>query len=153
MRSPAGRFRMLARCWTVPGSDGPEMQVEMTVQLQRLHQRPSTQGLSIDATIPILEQGENFAELTSGFLMQPGEALVLVPVQPGFDPESVLGAEPKVDAGPPVPAVPTVGEAMLTSVELGGVTPVRRRAIIVLIARLPSEFRLLSLSGGEEAWR
>ena len=153
MRSPAGRLRLLTRCWSVPGVEGPAMQVEMAVQLQRLHQRPTTQGLTIDAARPILEQGQVFGELTSGFLMQPGEAIVFVPVEPGFEPESVLADARGEDAGPPVPAVPTVGEAMLTSVELGGVTPVRRRAIIVLIARLPSEFRLLSSSGGDESWR
>jgi len=84
--------------------------------------------------------------------MEPGEALVLVPIEPGFDPKSVLETNIDPDAGPPMPAVPTVGEAMLTSVELGGVTPVRRRAIIVLIARLPAEFRLLSQSGGDSTW-
>lgn len=152
LRAPAGRFRMLARCWSVPGSEGPELQVEMAVQLQRVDQRPTTHDLAIDASRPMLEQGEVFGELTSGFLMRPGEALVIVPIEPGFDPE--LEAEAAApDAGPPMPAVPTVGEAMLTSVELGGVTPVRRRAIIVLIARLPSEFRLLSVSGGDESWR
>lgn len=151
-REPAGRLRMLARCWPVPASNGPALQVEMAIQLQRLHQRPSASGLSIDATRPITEQGEIFGELTSEFLMEPGEALVLVPIEPGFDPKSVLEAMPTPDAGPPMPAVPTVGEAMLTSVELGGVTPVRRRAIIVLIARLPSEFRLLSQSGGIPTW-
>lgn len=151
-RMPAGRLRMLTRCWPEPGQGGPAMHVEMAVQLQKLHQRPKTSGLSIDASRPITEQGEIFGELTCGFLMQPGEALVLVPVGPGFDPASVLDDQPMAGAGPPMPAVPTVGEAMLTSVELGGVTPVRRRAIIVLIARLPAEFRLLSASGGVEQW-
>lgn len=149
----AGRLRMLARCWSVPASDGAAMQVELGVQLQRLNQRPSTSGLAIDAVRPIAEQGETFGELTSEFLMQPGEALVFVPIAPGFDPGAVLEGEQPADAGPPVPAMPTIGEAMLTSVELGGVTPVRRRAIIVLIARLPNQFRLLSVSGGDEPWR
>ncbi len=151
-RAPAGRLRMIARCWAVPTSEGSAMQVEMAVQLQRLSQRPNASGLMIDATLPITEQGEIYKELTTGFLMQPGEALVLVPIGPGFDHASALEAEEAPNAGPPVPAVPTVGEAMLTSVELGGVATVRRRAIIVLIARLPKEFRLLSESGEDRPW-
>ncbi len=58
--------------------------------------------------------------------MRPGEAgdrADRAGVQPGLEAEA---AAP--DAGPPMPAVPTVGEAILTSVENRGVTPVRRRA-------------------------
>lgn len=153
MRAPAGRLRLLARCWSVPTSGGPAMQVEMAVQLQPLGRRPSSTDLALEGARAVEDQGQILGGLTAGFLLQPGEALVLVPVGPGFDPEVVLGGAERPQPGPPMPAVPTVGEAMLTSVESGGVVMVRRRAIVVLIARLPAQFRLLSDNYGGRAWR
>lgn len=144
-RAVDGRLRLLARCWSVPDDGGAALQLELAVQHQRQTGRPTATDLALDSGRGILDEGLVFAELTSKVLLRPGEALVLVPVAPGFDPARILeGAAPAADAGPPAPAIPTVGEAMLTSVELGGVVPVRRRAIVVLIARLPAQFRLLS---------
>lgn len=152
LRAPAGRLRLLTRCWPVPTGAGPAMQVEMAVQLQPLTQRGSSLLMPGDNQ-PIEAQGQVLGGLSSSFLLQPGDALVLVPVGPGFDPDRVLTGENEPEPGPPTPAVPTIGEAMLTSVESGGVTPVHRRAIVVLIARLPAEFRLLSDNNGGPAWR
>jgi hypothetical protein len=147
MRTPAGRLRMLTRCWVEPTSAGPAMHTELAIQLQDLERRKTAVDLAINGVTLPQDQGLVFPELTSRFQMRKDEALVIVPVAPGFDPQTLLQDEAEVEikeAGPPVPAVPTIGEAMLTSVELGGVAPVRRRAVIVLIARLPSEYRLLS---------
>ncbi|PHQ81843.1 MAG: hypothetical protein COB69_03550 [Phycisphaera sp.] len=148
MRTPAGRFRMLTRCWVEPGADGPVMHIELAVQLQDLNRRPTAVDLAIHGAPSLVEQGLVFPELTTSFQMQKDEALVIVPVSPSFDPAELLideEAEPVApEEGPPITAMPTIGEAMLTSVEFGGVSPVRRRAIIVLIARLPTEYRLLS---------
>lgn len=148
MRTPAGRLRMLTRCWVEPSSGGPAMHIELAVQLQENQRRTTAADLAIHgATLPE-DQGIIFPELTTQFEMRKDEALVIVPVSPGFDPDAILveddGAAEDREEGPPVSAVPTVGEAMLSSVEIGGVAPVRRRAIIVLIARLPDEYRLLS---------
>lgn len=151
MRLPGGRLRLLARCWSVPTDSGPAMQVEMAVQLQSIQGRASPVGLVLDGERPAQEQGRVIAGMSSEFLLQPGEALVLVPVGPGFDPGRVLAGGERTEPGPPAPAVPTVGEAMLTSVEMGGVVPVHRRAIVVLIARLPARFRLLSV-GPHRLW-
>ena len=154
MRTPAGRLRMLTRCWVEPSSEGPAMHIELAVQLQDLARRTTAVDLAVHgATLPE-DQGLVFPQLTTGFRMHKDEALVIVPVSPRFDANSFLVPEEDQDAavfaGPPVSAVPTVGEAMLTSVELGGVSPVRRRAILVLIARLPSEYRLLSGHEGRQ---
>jgi len=148
LRTPAGRFRMLTRCWVEPGGGGPAMHIELAVQLQDMDRRPNAVALAMDAVPSLVEQGLVFPELTTSFQMRKDEAIVLVPVSPGFDPAKLLideEAEPVApEEGPPITAIPTIGEAMLTSVEFGGVSPVRRRAIIVLIARLPTEYRLLS---------
>lgn len=148
MRVARGRLRMLTRCWITPGRDGAEMQVELCVQLQRLSGPESVVDLAMGDRPSIEEQGLIFPELTARFTMHKDEALVLVPITPRFNPMEIIDPEvaAKADAepGPPAPTVPTVGEAMLTSVEAGGVVPVRRRAILVLIARLPDEYRLLS---------
>lgn len=151
MRTPAGRFRVLTRCWVEPGADGPAMHIELAVQLQDLKRRPTAVDLAMNGAPSLVEQGLVFPELVTSFQMRKDEALVIVPVPPGFDPMTLLideEAEPVVpEAGPPIPAMPTIGEAMLTSVEFGGISPVRRRAILVLIARLPDEYRLLSTYG------
>ncbi len=153
MRTQRGKLRMLTRCWVVPGAEGPEMQTELCVQLQRWQRPSSVVDFSVGDQTPIEKQGLIFPELSASFVMRKDEALVLVPIAPEFDPMEIINPERaaavNAEAGPPLPAVPTVGEAMLTSVEAGGVAPVRRRAIVVLIARLPKEYRLLSQLGDQ----
>ncbi|GAB5497099.1 MAG: hypothetical protein Phyf2KO_21790 [Phycisphaerales bacterium] len=153
MQTPRGKLRLLSRCWVVPGADGPELQTELCVQLQRTLRAPNAVELAVGDRTPIERQGLIFPELAASFVMRKDEALVLVPIAPEFDPMAIIdperAAEVHAEAGPPVPSVPTVGEAMLTSVEAGGVAPVRRRAIVVLIARLPEEYRLLSQLGDQ----
>ncbi|HED53810.1 MAG TPA: hypothetical protein ENJ00_06375 [Phycisphaerales bacterium] len=150
LRVPAGRLRMLTRCWTIPETEGPVLQIELAVELEPFGRPETIVERAMGSDRASGTGGVLFPELSARFTMDPGEALVLVPVGPGFDAEAVLEEDDpgrdEMEVGPPIPATPTVGEAMLTSVELGGVMPVRRRALVVLLPRLPSEFRLLSLN-------
>ena len=144
MRVPAGRLRMLTRCWTIPEGDGPVLQIELAVHLEPVGRPETVVDQAVGSDRILGAGGVLFPGLSARFTMQPGEALVLVPVGPSFDASAVLESAEGDAVGPPVPAAPTVGEAMLTSVELGGVVPVRRRALVVLLPRLPKEFRLLA---------
>ncbi|MEL6499674.1 MAG: hypothetical protein AAF937_03555 [Planctomycetota bacterium] len=172
MKSPAGRLRMLMRCWTTPGESivEPAMHLELAVQLER---RVSVRSpFELPSMQSELEAGVIFPRLRAAMRVPSGTALVIVPMPDRIDhtadatdagndmptepgpaghakPGSGSGARGDVDPavaglpeGPPVPLTPTLGEAMLTSAMPGTIDPVRRRAVIVLLPRLPERFRL-----------
>lgn len=146
MKSPAGRLRVLMRCWTAPGEavTDPAMHLELAVQLERRDAVGSP--FSLPAMESELEAGVIFPRLRAMMRVPADIALVIVPM-----PEHPETADAGVSAddqaepapeGPPIPLTPTLGEAMLTSAVAGAIEPVRRRAVIVLLPRLPDRFRL-----------
>ena len=148
MKAPAGRLRVLMRCWTAPGQaiTDPAMHLELAVQLERRDSVGSP--LELPALASELEAGVLFPRLRATMLVPADTALVILPMPerdgllvPSTDPENQTPAIPE---GPPVPLTPTLGEAMLTSAAAGTIDPVRRRAIVVLLPRLPERFRLSS---------
>lgn len=146
MKSPAGRLRVLMRCWTSPGESitDPAMHLELAVQLERRETVGSP--LDLPALASELEAGVIFPRLRSTMLVPGDTALVIVPMPERVETSAAFEA-PADEAvvapeGPPVPLTPTLGEAMLTSAVPGAIEPVRRRAVIVLMPRLPDRFRL-----------
>ncbi|MEO1717725.1 MAG: hypothetical protein AAFR76_11505 [Planctomycetota bacterium] len=149
MKSPAGRLRMLMRCWTAPGEvvTDPAMHLELAVQLERRAAVGSP--FELPAMQSELEAGVVFPRLRATMRVPSDTALVIVPmaehtnasVAAEAEPEPGLAPEP-IAEGPPVPLTPTLGEAMLTSAVPGAIEPVRRRAVVVLLPRLPERFRL-----------
>lgn len=156
LRVPAGRLRLLARSWVIPGDSGAVMQTELAVVLHP--EGPGT--LNAFSASPSPDEpgvgGVRFPELRSSFVMRKDEAIVLVPVGPGFDAGRLIDpsrmGEAALEVGPPAPGAPTVGEAMLTSADLRDEEGAHRRAIVVLIARLPETYRLLSAQLDGEPW-
>lgn len=144
LRVPEGRLRVLARAWTVPADAdaSPALHLELAAQLERA-------GAGRESFMPALaselEAGVVFPRLTGRMQLDAGSALVLIPY-------SDVAGDEDGDAGggfgPPEPAVPTLGEAMLTSLEPNAIAPARRRAIAVLVPRLPERFRLAAGGGG-----
>ena len=143
LTAPAGRLRLLMRCWTVPGEParggGAEaaLHLELAAQLERRDAAASI--MELPALRSELEAGVVFPRLTTTMRLSSGSALVIIPVGPGF--EAAFG-EADTGFGPPEPAVPTLGEAMLTSLQTGAIVPARRRALVALVPRLPERFRV-----------
>lgn len=146
MKCPAGRLRVLMRCWTAPGATmtAPAMHLELAVQLERRDTVASP--LDLPAMESELEAGVVFPRLRTTMLVPADTALVIVPMPERIettaadtDPDAEPALQPE---GPPVPLTPTLGEAMLTSAVPGTIDPVRRRAVVVLLPRLPERFRL-----------
>lgn len=138
MATPAGRLRVLMRCWPVPGerAERAGLHLELAVQLERRDAVPSS--FELPALRDELEAGVVFPGLRTAMRAEPGDALLIIPVSPEFSAEE----EPSPAAGPSAPMIPTLGEAMLTSLDPGSIDPVRRRAVLVLIPRLPERFSL-----------
>lgn len=140
LTTPAGRLRILKRCWTVPGEPLPEggvtsaLHLELAVQLERRDAVPSI--MDLPALQSELEAGVVFPRLAGTLRLAPDTALVIVPVEPEF------GEQTEHQIGPPEPATPTLGEAMLTSLQPNTIAPARRRAIVVFLPRLPERFRV-----------
>ena len=166
-----GRMRLLARCWTIPlpgpGSQiQPGLRLELAIQHEdppRLKQRlwdPEFEAL------PIEEQGLVFTRLVLEMIALEGEAIVIVPDSPGAEwgNDEPVGPPPSrgpVEAGEPAGAegavqreervvthphaspLPTLGDCLLSFPENKGLHPVRR-AMLVLIPRLPNEYSLIS---------
>jgi hypothetical protein len=150
MQTPAGRLRLLSRCWTVPGESPPQpaLHMEIAVQLERRQNTPSP--FQMPAMRDELEAGVLLPGLSAAMLLQPGLGLLIIPV-PGAAAgaaEGVRAPEPEPGRdepahGPPAPLLPTLGEAMLSSATPGGIEPVGRRAVLVLLPRLPDRFEVL----------
>jgi hypothetical protein len=138
MATPAGRLRVLMRCWPVPGerAERAALHLELAVQLERRGTIASP--IELPALRDELEAGVVFPGLRAAMRAETGDALLIVPVPPEFAP----GDEPDQAAGPSEPMIPTLGEAMLTSLDPGSIDPVRRRAVLALIPRLPERFSL-----------
>ena len=79
-------------------------------------------------------------------------ALVVIPMADRGPPAEQAAGETTGETagetlGPPAPVTPTLGEAMLSSVATNAADPVRRRAVVALLPRLPDRFRLAADAG------
>ncbi|MEO1583199.1 MAG: hypothetical protein AAFR96_01350 [Planctomycetota bacterium] len=141
MRSPAGRLRVLMRCWPTPGASvlDPALHLELAVQLERRDAVPSP--VELPALASELEAGVVFPRLRTTMRLDADTALLLIPMP---EPEPEPGELPATPAGegPERPSPPTLGEAMLSSFAPG--SPARRRAIVAFLPRLPDRFGLAS---------
>ena len=160
-----GQLRLLGRAWVAPGpfANGTTPAI-LRVELMGRHvEEKETSAKLEDALRPTLrrpldEDGLALASLSASFELARGQSLLLIPEYPDADwsrdarlpnyiekePEKTAEAaeaDPNAGAaGPLPPDVPTLGHALLSDA-LFGLRP-KRRAILVLVPRLPSEFRL-----------
>ncbi len=153
---PPGALRLLLRCWVAPewataeGGPGAVLRVEMIPE-HHADEHRERRGLSLSnegarvSSRPDL--GSAFTELLSRVSLREGEACLIVPESPGVDwaeerPETSAEA-PVQGFGPPSPAIPTLGEAMLSSAAFpdGGR---RLRVVLVLVPHVPDRFQLTS---------
>ena len=148
-----GRLRLLTRCWVTPSLPGsgmaPEAQVrlDLAVQHQSRPKPPSLRDLVDQPQRPPVEaEGVVFSRFVAEAALGPTDALLIVPERPGV----IWGEPPKPDepataAGPPAPALPSLGEAMLWQ-EPGAAGAMR--IVVVLIPRLPDRFELAAAIPG-----
>jgi len=166
-----GRMRLLARCWTIPlPGPGSRIQPGLRLELAIQHEDPPRlkQRLWDPEFIasPIEEQGLVFRRLVLEMIALEGEAIVIVPDtpeiewsmgtplwppptrgasgagQPGMGDPVETGEDPVV-ALPQATPLPTLGDCLLSFPEDKGLHPVRK-AMLVLIPRLPDEYSLIS---------
>jgi hypothetical protein len=153
LQLPAGRMRLLGRAWTVPGLTAkPMMRLDLAFQFEDDQSRrdPFSRGLSAQPT-SLLQHGEIFDDLTVHVELQEGWAYLLVPEDPAneWDARGLAVPENQYDwgevFGPPAPPVPTLGEALLTTLGAPSRQLPRRdyRAVVLLIPRVPEVYRLL----------
>lgn len=145
---PDGRMRLLARAWTTPTATGPRLRVDLT--LQHAASAPGM-GVNAFATMRRLapeDSGSIFTELTINTALDPGYAYLIVPEDPSraWTTAGALSNRHWYDwgeiAGPPAPALPTPGEALLTSLS-GRLGDEPLRAVVMLVPRTPERFSLL----------
>lgn len=157
----AGRLRLVARCWAMPGEQvaggaaGAVMRLELMPELVTPPRRDD-EGLS-----RLLEgggvtprggvRGMAFERLRLGVVSGGGSAIVIVPEDPDLDwfaeaagrPESgVDPASSRAMVGPRMLKTPTLGELMLTSLALPESVG-DARVVVVLVPRVPERFNLL----------
>ncbi|MEL7474115.1 MAG: hypothetical protein AAGK04_12425 [Planctomycetota bacterium] len=142
----AGRVRMLARCYRLPGGGGEGMRLELAPQLERRDRLDAELRIALGESAGLETAGRVFSSLAMSWSPPPGEVYLLVPEAPSVDWRSVSMQEREDSAaseagddgrpawagvGPAAPSTPTLGEALLGSVDqrpgLSG-----RRAIVVL---------------------
>jgi hypothetical protein len=122
------------------------VRLDLALQHQRPARGPSIRDLLDQPHRQSAEEsGVIFSRFAAEMAMGAPEALLIVAERP----ETVWGAarlpeQPDSGVGPPAPALPTLGEAMLWA-EPDGVR--RARAIVVLIPRLPEQFQLAAAGG------
>lgn len=147
---PAGSLHLLLRCWIAPdlsaGSDaGAVMRVEIVPE-HRPPRSPRSRRLLTLEDAPSPPAGTLFDGLLAHLSMRDGVACLIVPEAPGVEwtadaPPDQPPAAPVQGVGPPVPPIPTVGEAMLSTAAFPDAGR-RVRVVLVLVPRVPDRFRL-----------
>ena len=160
-----GQLRLLGRAWVAPGRfENGATPAILRIELMGRHvEEKETSAKLEDALRPTLrrpldEDGLALPSLSASFELARDQSLLLIPEYPDADwardarlpnyiekePEKTAEAteaDPAAGpAGPLPPDVPTLGHALLSDA-LFGLRP-KRRAILVLVPRLPTEFRL-----------
>lgn len=160
-----GQLRLLGRAWVAPGPfENGKTPAVLRVELLGRHVEEKDTAAKIEDALrpqlrrPIDEDGLPLNSLKASFELTRGQSLLLIPEYPEtnwakdarlpnyVEMEPEKGAEAaEADQvargiGPVAPDVPTLGHALLSDA-LFGLKP-KRRAILVLVPRLPEEFRL-----------
>lgn len=157
---PPGRFRILARAWTIPSAsvDAEKPAALLQIDLRPQHEdgsRPAESALRpTDPTAPptiesspIEAQGVVFDRAALSASLAAGQALILIPEDPAADwnaidaPSDTRG---RIEtATGPVPARPlSLGELALSDAQPGSKT--RLKLVIVLVAHVPDQFSILN---------
>jgi hypothetical protein len=148
---PAGRLRLLARCWTYPDSGGQgaplaALRMELVPHFEPEETDRSRLEVAALGKSDPTDASRLYTELSAGLEINThrGEpdAFLIVPDRPDADwksPRDPLTEDG--DSGPQPQLPPTLGETML-SVPASKDSP-RSRAVIILIPRLPQKFELL----------
>ncbi|MBX3379466.1 MAG: hypothetical protein KF805_05185 [Phycisphaeraceae bacterium] len=160
-----GQLLLLGRAWVAPGPfENGKAPAVLRVELMGRHLEQKDTAAKIEDALrpelrrPIEEEGLSLKSLGGSFELTRGQSLLLVPEYPNTDwardarLPNYIEKEPEKTAeaaendpysrgiGPDAPDMPTLGHALLSDA-LFGLKP-KRRAILVLVPRLPNEFRL-----------
>lgn len=145
---PPGTLRLLLRCWLAPDwsstSDrGPGSVLRVELMPEHVPAHSSTPRLRPGGFEGVPIRGTPLRHLAAGLIMRDGDALLIIPGSPGaaWFADGARAATPSAATGPALPTLPTLGELMLGS---GPDPRTARRAcvILVLVPRVPGEFRL-----------
>jgi len=157
---PPGRFRILARAWTIPSAsvDADRPAALLQIDLRPQHEdgsRPAESALRpTDPTAPptiesspIEAQGVVFDRAALSASLAAGQALILIPEDPAADwnaidaPSDTRG---RIEtATGPIPARPlSLGELALSDAQPGSKT--RLKLVLVLVAHVPDQFSILN---------
>jgi len=160
-----GQLRLLGRAWVAPGPfEHGTTPAVLRVEIMGRHIEQKDTNAKIEDALrpqlrrPLDEDGLPLKSLSASFELTRGQSLLLVPEYPDTDwvrdarlpnyiekePEKTAEAaeedQTAKGTGPIPPDVPTLGHALLSDA-LFGLKP-KRRAVLVLVPRLPQEFRL-----------
>jgi hypothetical protein len=161
VRLGPGRLRIVSRCWAMP-SVGARPDGSPTAALLKLEIMPELEmsAVAADSYARLLDQapvqprsgvrGIPFDRLLLGLVSSGSDAIVIVPEDPEVDwnaerderPDGARRSDASVAFGPQAPAVPTLGELMLTSLALPESVG-DARVVVVLVPRVPERFELL----------
>lgn len=163
VRLGPGRLRLLTRCWTTPSvgaqPDGSPAGAVLRVEVMpELMMQPAQGDEPLERLLsgePVRRgpgvRGVAFERMLLRLVSSGESAIVIVPEDPGADwdaeapnrPESGLDSRrDDLAFGPKTPALPTLGELMLTSLALPE-TVGDARVIVVLVPLVPDRFELL----------
>jgi hypothetical protein len=150
---PDGRLRLLGRAWTSPAVGAqPGLRLDMSLQFIDEYRRRDPFALGLESRpLGTRGLGEIFDDLTINVELREGWAYLILPEDPAQEWSALdLDASESVYDwgemhGPPAPPVPTLGEALLTTLGASSSQLPRNdlRAIVLLIPRLPDSYRLL----------
>lgn len=155
-----GKLRLLTRCWTAPSGDGtPTIRIELVPQ----HVEPNAAKLRELAALEsrawtIEDEGLIFTRLRAGWSANGNVAYLIVPESPTTDWTKVSERAERSAAarereqniaeatrvGPFAGAIPSVGEAMLTSALSDPEGKIGKRIVIVIVPRMPEQYELIT---------
>jgi len=156
---PRGTLRVLARCWPAPAqATGPEGSFNVRIELLFQHvpeEAPTAAAVFTEPKVRLPEdEGELIASLSWTGALEPGFVYVIAPESPGLtwggtkkpaapsDTSPPDQPTPAPVSGPAVRGPPTLGEAMMAWAP-GEAARGAPKAVIMLLPRPPSEYRLL----------
>ncbi|MBS0189653.1 MAG: hypothetical protein U0573_09485 [Phycisphaerales bacterium] len=158
----AGQLRLVGRAWIAPGAMGEDkIPAVLRIELAGRHvESRDSYGKLEEILNPAVQrpgdlQGLALPSLGLSIELQAGQALLLIPEDPDLDWDKAarlpnyIEKEPEKNeqeaqsqlVGPAIPKTATLGQALLSDA-LTEFEP-RHRAILVLVPRLPAEFRLV----------
>ncbi|MFO0861294.1 MAG: hypothetical protein U0570_12125 [Phycisphaerales bacterium] len=158
----SGELRLLGRAWVAPGpSIEGKFPAVLRVELMGRHVEEKNTAAKLEDALrpqvkrPVETEGIPLPALDASFQLNRGQSLVIIPEYPDVDwtresrLPNYIEKEPETTAeinealnpnGPIAPDVPTLGHGLLSDATFGAKP--RKRAILVLVPKLPAEFRL-----------